>query len=121
MIAVTLIPLTGPLYISGYRFERDCRKNSELNLALTTNGRVGKVNGWLGTKLRILRENTALSDVVSYGCRPTETASQRDPRYLAPNVVTKLVPWCVLSNGWRSVSRWRSNDGAKRLDGVVSA
>ena len=65
MIAVTLIPLTGPLYISGYRFERDWRQNSEPNLALTTNGLVGKVNGWLGTKLRILRENTALSDVVS--------------------------------------------------------
>lgn len=65
MIAVTLIPFTRLLYIGDYQFERDCRQNYELNLALTTNGLVGKVNGWLGTKLRILRENTALSDVVS--------------------------------------------------------
>lgn len=122
MIAVTLIPFTRLLYIGDYQFERDWRQNSELNLALTTNGLVGKVNGWLGTKLRILRENTALSDVVSYGCRPTETAFQRDRKYLVPNVVTKLVPWCVLSNGWWSVSRWRSNDCVKRrLDRAVSA
>ena len=65
MIAVTLISFTRLLYIGDYQFERDCRQNYELNLALTTNGLVGKVNGWLGTKLRILRENTALSDVVS--------------------------------------------------------
>ena len=72
MIAVTLIPLTRLLYIGDYQFERDWRQNSELNLILKTNWLFSKVNGWLGTNLRILRENTALSDVVS-----TDAAQQK--------------------------------------------
>lgn len=72
MIAVTLISFTRLLYIGDYQFERDCRQNSELNLILKTNWLVSKVNGWLGTNLRILRENTALSDVVS-----TDAAQQK--------------------------------------------
>lgn len=65
MIAVALIPLAGLLYIGGYQIERDWRQNSELNLKLTASGLVGRVNGWVDTNLRILRESTALPDVIS--------------------------------------------------------
>ncbi len=65
MIAVALIPLAGLLYISGYQLEQDWRRNVELHLTLTANGLVGKVNGWVDTNLRVLRENAALPDTVS--------------------------------------------------------
>lgn len=65
MIVVALIPLAGLLYISGYQLEQDWHRNVELRLTLTADGLVGKVNGWVDTNLRVLRENAALSDTVS--------------------------------------------------------
>lgn len=65
MAAIALIPLASLLYLSGYKLEQDWRRNVELHLTLTATHLVGKVNGWIDTNLRALRENTALPDVVS--------------------------------------------------------
>jgi len=65
MIVVALIPLAGLLYIGGYQLERDWRRNSELNLNLTADGLAGRVNGWVDTNLRVLRESAVLPDVIS--------------------------------------------------------
>lgn len=65
MVAVALIPLAGLLYISGYQLEQDWRQNASLNLTLTANGLVGKVNGWVDMNSRALRENATLPDMIS--------------------------------------------------------
>lgn len=65
MVAVALIPIGGLLYIGGYQIERDWRQNANLNLTLTANGLVGKVNGWIDMNLRVLRENAVLPDIAS--------------------------------------------------------
>ena len=65
MLVVALIPLAGLLYVSGYQLEQNWRRNVELHLTLTADGLVGKVNGWVDTNLRALRENAALADTVS--------------------------------------------------------
>lgn len=65
MIVIALIPIGGLLYISGYQIERDWRQNANLNLMLTANGLVGKVNGWIDMNLRVLREHAALPDITS--------------------------------------------------------
>lgn len=65
MLAVALIPLAGLLYVSNYQLEKDWRRNLELNLTTISDGLVGKVNGWVDTNLRVLRENTALADTTS--------------------------------------------------------
>jgi methyl-accepting chemotaxis protein len=65
MVAVAFIPLGGLLYISGYQLERDWRENANRTLILTAEGLVGKVNGWVDTNLRILREHTVLPAITS--------------------------------------------------------
>ncbi|MDG4594773.1 MAG: cache domain-containing protein [Candidatus Contendobacter sp.] len=65
MIAVAGIPLGGLLYISGYQLEQDWRRNVHLNLALTAEGLVGKVNGWTDMNLRVLREAALLPAIAS--------------------------------------------------------
>ncbi|MDG4553879.1 MAG: cache domain-containing protein [Candidatus Competibacter sp.] len=65
MIVVALIPLSGLLYIGGYQLEQDWRQNANLSLTLTADGLGGKVNGWVDTNLRALRENAVLPDLVS--------------------------------------------------------
>ena len=65
MIVVALIPLAGLMYIGGYQIEENWRQNANLNLTLTANGLVGKVNGWVDMNLRVLRENATLPDIVS--------------------------------------------------------
>jgi methyl-accepting chemotaxis protein len=65
MLAVALIPLAGLLFVGGYQLEQNWRRNVELNLTLTADGLVGKVNGWLDANLRALRENAALADTAS--------------------------------------------------------
>jgi len=65
MIAVALIPLGGLLYISGYQLDQDWRRNVHLNLALTAEGLVGKVDGWADMNLRVLREAALLPAIAS--------------------------------------------------------
>jgi methyl-accepting chemotaxis protein len=65
MLAVAFIPLGGLLYISGYQLEQDWRRNVHLNLALTAEGLVGKVNGWADMNLRALREAALLPAIAS--------------------------------------------------------
>ncbi len=72
MIAVALIPLGGLVYISGYQHQKDWRQNVNLNLELTANALAARVDGWVDTNLRVLRENAALPDIVSM-----ETARQK--------------------------------------------
>lgn len=72
MIAVALIPLGGLVYISGYQHQKDWRQNVNQNLELTADALAAKVNGWVDTNLRVLRENAALPDIISM-----DTAKQR--------------------------------------------
>jgi methyl-accepting chemotaxis protein len=65
MIAVAFIPLGGLLYISGYQLEQDWRRNVHLNLTLTAEGLVGKVNAWVDMNLRVLRGNALLPAIAS--------------------------------------------------------
>jgi len=65
MIVVALIPLAGLMYIGGYQIEENWRQNAHLNLTLTANGLVGKVNGWVDMNLRVLRQNTQLPAIIS--------------------------------------------------------
>jgi methyl-accepting chemotaxis protein len=65
MIVVALIPLGGLIYITGFEQQKDWRDNVNQNLALTANGLAGRVNGWLDTNHRALRENGVLPDITS--------------------------------------------------------
>ena len=65
MVAIALIPLASLMYLSGYKLEQDWRHNVELHLTLTASNLAGKVNGWIDTNLRVLRENTALPEMIS--------------------------------------------------------
>jgi methyl-accepting chemotaxis protein len=65
MIVVALIPLGGLIYITGFEQQKDWRQNVNQNLALTASGLAARVNGWLDTNHRALRENGALPDITS--------------------------------------------------------
>lgn len=65
MILVALIPLGGLVYISGYQQQADWQQNVNRQLELTARGLATRVNGWIDTNLRALRENASLPDIVS--------------------------------------------------------
>ena len=65
MIVVALIPLGGLIYITGFEQQKDWRENVNRNLALNANALAARVNGWLDTNQRALRQNGVLPDITA--------------------------------------------------------
>ena len=87
MILVALIPLGGLIYISGYQHQEDWRENVDRQLELTAGTLAARVNGWVDTNLRALKENGMLPDVVGMNTERQEPVLK---------AIQKTYEWCYL-------------------------